>query len=68
MFISEIKTSISSTSENNKEKTVIKDNSFDVEMKNNDNNNNDATTSKKFNSIKITKSKIFNDQRTKLKN
>ena len=37
-------------------------------MKNNDKNSSDATISKKFNSIKIIKSKIFNDQRTKLEN
>ena len=68
MFISKVKTSTFSTNENNKKKTVIKDNSSDVEMKNNNNNNSDATTSKKFNSIKITKSKIFNNQRTELEN
>ena len=66
MFISKVK--IFSTSENNQIKTIIKDNSFDVKMKNNDNNSSDATTSKKFNNIKIIKSKIFNDQRTKLEN
>ena len=66
MFISRVKTF--SINGNNKEKTVIKNNSSDVEMKNNDNNSSDATTSKKFNSIKIIKSKIFNDQRTELKN
>ena len=64
MFISEVKTSISSISGNNKEKTIIKDDLFDVEMKNNDNNNNNTTTSEEFNSIKVIKSKIFNDQRT----
>ena len=68
MSTSEAKTPISNTSGNNKRKTVIKDNSSDVEMKNNDNNSSDAITSKEFNSIKITKSKIFNDQRTKLEN
>ena len=66
MFISEVKISTSNTNENNKEKTIIKDNSSDVKIKNN--NSNDAITSKKFNSIKIIKSKIFNEQRTKLKN
>ena len=66
MSILEIKILISSTSENNKEKTVIKNNSSDIEMKNN--NNNDAITSEKFNNIKIIKPKIFNEQRTKLKN
>ena len=44
------------------------DNSFNIEMKNNNNNNNDATTSEEFNSIKIIKSKIFNEQRTELEN
>ena len=68
MSISEVKNFIFSTSGNDKEKTVIKDNSSNVEMKNNDNNNNDTTISKEFNSIKIMKSKIFNDQRTGLKN
>ena len=68
MFISKVKIFIFNTSENNKRRTVIKDNSSDVEMKNNNNNNSDAITSKEFNSIKITKSKIFNDQRTELKN
>ena len=66
MSILEVKTL--STSENNKEKTIIKDNSSDVEIKNNDNNNSNAIISEKFNSIKIIKSKIFNDQRTELKN
>ena len=68
MSISEAKISTFSTSENNKEKTIIKDDSFDVEMKNNDNNSSGATTSEKFNSIKIIKSRIFNNQRTELKN
>ena len=68
IFISKIKTSTSNTSENIKEKTVIKDNSSDVKMKNNDDNNSDAITSKEFNSIKIIKSKIINHQRTELKN
>ena len=68
MFISKIKISILSTSGNNKGKTVIKDNSSDVEMKDNDNNSSDTTTSEEFNNIKIIKLKIFNDQRTKLKN
>ena len=68
MFISEVKIFILSTSGNNKRKTVIKDNSSDIEMKNNNNNSSDATTSEKFNSIKIIKSKIFNDQRSKSKN
>ena len=67
MFISRVKTSTSNTSENNKEKTIIKNISFDVEMKNNDNDNSDATPSEKFNNIKIIKPKISNDQRTKLK-
>ena len=68
MSTSKVKTPISSTSGNNKEKTVIKNNSSDVEMKDNDNNNSGATTPKEFNNIKITKSKIFNDQQTKLEN
>ena len=37
-------------------------------MKNNNNNNSGATTPKEFNSIKVAKPKIFNDQRTELKN
>ena len=68
MSTSEVKISTFSTSGNDKEKIVIKDNSSDIEMKNNDNNNNGATISEKFNSIKIIKSKIFNDQWTELKN
>ena len=68
MSISGAKTSTFSTSENDKEKTVIKDNSSDVEMKDNDSNNSDTTTSEEFNSIKIIKSKIFNNQRRELKN
>ena len=68
MFTSEAKISTLSTSGNNKKKTVIKDNPPDVEMKNNDNNSSGATTPKEFNSIKIAKSKIFNGQRTELKN
>ena len=68
MFISEVKTSTFNTDENNKEKTIIKDNLLNVEMKNNNNNNNDTIISKEFNSIKIIKSKIFNDQRTELEN
>ena len=66
MSISEVKTSTFNTSKNKKEKTVIKNNSFDIEMKNN--NSSDITTLKEFNNIKIAKSKIFNDQRTKLEN
>ena len=68
MFISKVKIFTFNTNENNKKKTVIKNNLSNVKMKNNNNNNSDAITSKKFNSIKIAKSKIFNDQRTKLKN
>ena len=68
MFISKVKTSIFNTSENHKRKTVNLDNSSDVKMKNNDNNSSDTTISEEFNSIKIVKSKIFNDQRTELKN
>ena len=68
MFISEVKTLTFNIGGNNKGKTVIKDNSFDIEMKNNDNNSSDITISEKFNSIKIIKSKIFNNQRTELKN
>ena len=68
MFISKNKISTLSTSGNNKERTVIRNDSSDVEMKNNNSNNNDATTSKKLDSIKMTKSKIFSDQQTKLKN
>ena len=63
---SKVKTSILSISGNHKRKTIIKDNSSDIEMKNN--NSNDATISEEFNSIKVIKSKIFNDQRTELKN
>ena len=66
MFISKVKTF--NTSGNNKEKTIIKDNLSNVKIKNNDNNSSGATTSEKFNNIKIIKSKIFNDQRTELKN
>ena len=58
----------SSASDNNKEKTVNINNSSDVEMKNNDQNNNKVITFEELNNIKITKSRIFNEQRTKLKN
>ena len=68
IFISEVKASILNTSGNRKEKTINLDNSFDFEMKNNDDNSNDTIASEKFNSIKIIKSKIFNDQWTELKN
>ena len=68
MFISKIKIFTSNTSGNNKEMTFDINNSSDVEMKNNDDDNGDTTTSEKFNSIKIIKSKIFNDQRTELEN
>ena len=37
-------------------------------MKNSNDNNSDATISKEFNDIKIVKSRIFNDQWTKLEN
>ena len=62
MFISEVKISIFSTSENNKERIVNINNSFDIKMKNNDNDDSSAITSEDFNSIKIIKSKIFHDQ------
>ena len=68
MSTSEAKTSTPSTSGNNKGKTVIKDNSPDVEMKDNDNNSSGATTPEEFNSIKIAKPKIFSGQRTELEN
>ena len=66
MFISGTKISILNTNEKNKEKTIIKDNSLDVKMKNNDSS--DATTLEKFNNIKIIKLRILNEQRTKLEN
>ena len=68
MFISETRTSILNASENNQSKTININNSSNVKMQNDEKNNNDTTTFEDIISIKIAKSKIFNEQRTKLEN
>ena len=68
MFISEARTSILNASGNNQGKTININNSLNVKMQNDEKNNNDTITSEDIISIKIAKSKVFNEQRTKLKN
>ena len=68
MFISKAKTFTFNASENNQDKTININNSSDVKMQNDEKNNNNTTTFEDIINIKIAKSKIFNEQRTKLKN
>ena len=68
MFISRTRTSTFNASGNNQDKTVNINNSSNVKMQNDEKNNNNTTTSEDIISIKIAKSKIFNEQRTKLEN
>ena len=68
MFISEARISILNASGNNQDKTVNINNSSDVKMQNDEKSNNNTTTFEDIINIKIAKSKIFNEQRTKLKN
>ena len=68
MFISKTRNSTSNASGNNQGKTVNINNSSNVKMQNDEENNNDTTTFEDTISIKIAKPKIFNEQRTKLKN
>ena len=68
MFISETKISIFNASGNNQDKTVNINNSSNVKMQNDEKNSNNTTTFEDIINIKIVKSKIFNEQRTKLEN
>ena len=68
MFISETRTFILNASGNNQNKTININNSSNVKMQNDEKSNNDTITSENIINIKITKSKIFNEQRTKLEN
>ena len=68
MFISEARTFIFNASENNQGKTVNINNSSDVKMQNDEKSNNNTTTFENIINIKVAKSKIFNEQRTKFKN
>ena len=68
MSISKARISTFNASGNNQDKTVNINNSSDVKMQNDEKNNNDTTTFEDIINIKIAKSKIFNEQRTKLEN
>ena len=68
MFTSEARTSTLNAGGNNQNKTININNSSNVKMQNDEKSNNDITTSEDIISIKIAKSKIFNEQRTKLEN
>ena len=68
MFISRARISTFNASENNQSKTVNINNSSNVKMQNDEESNNDTTTFEDIINIKIAKSKIFNEQRTKLEN
>ena len=68
MFISRARTPTLNASENNQDKTININNSSDVKMQNDEKSNNDTITSEDIISIKIAKSKIFNEQRTELEN
>ena len=68
MFILKAKTFTFNASENNQDKTININNSSNVKMQNDEKSNNDTTTFEDIINIKIAKSKIFNEQRTKLEN
>ena len=68
MSISETRIPIFNASGNNQGKAVNINNSLDVKMQNDEKSNSDTTTSEDIISIKIAKSKIFNEQQTKFEN
>ena len=68
MFISGTRTSTFNASGNNQGKTVNINNLSDVKMQNDEKSNNDMITFENIISIKIAKSKIFNEQRTEFEN
>ena len=68
MFILKARTFTFNASGNNQNKTININNSSNVKMQNDEKSNNNMITFEDIISIKIAKSKIFNEQRTKLKN
>ena len=62
MFILKARISTLNASGNNQNKTININNSSNVKMQNDEKSNNDTTTFEDIISIKIAKSKIFNEQ------